>query len=192
MMRKIPNYLTTLRMLMVIVLVAIWLLSTNEGPTFSFIGSSITVSRLVILALFVIASFTDFLDGYLARKYNVISTYGKLMDPIADKLLVNSTLLLLAFDHQIPAIIPIIMIGRDTFVDALRMIMAEKKIVISAGPWGKMKTVLQMIGIITVLSFTPVNEIAPLIPTIILYLATVISIYSGIDYYMKSMKGLHD
>lgn len=194
MMRKIPNYLTTLRMIMVIALVAVWLLASNQQPLITiYSGLELSVSRIVVLLLFVVASATDFLDGYLARKYQVISTYGKLMDPIADKLLVNATLLLLSFEQMIPVIIPIIMISRDTFVDALRMIMADKKVVIAAGPWGKLKTVLQMIGIIAVLFFTPSStSVTPMIPLLVLYLATAVSLYSGIDYYWQSRKSLYD
>ena len=192
MMQRIPNYLTTLRIVMVMILVAIWLVVT-ESPVVLTLGTyEMHVHRLILFVLFAVASLTDFLDGYWARKYHVISTYGKLMDPIADKLLVNTTLVLFAFHQEIPVLIPIIMIGRDTFVDALRMLMAEKQIVIAAGPWGKLKTVLQMIGLLIVFWFGfPLHQIYPQLGIAILWVAAAVSVYSGIDYFYHARKGLY-
>lgn len=191
MIQKLPNYLTTLRIIMVAILVTLWLLVSSSPVLFTLGTYEMQVHRFILFVLFALASFTDFLDGYIARKYKVISTYGKLMDPIADKLLVNSTLVLFAFTQEIPVLVPIIMISRDTFVDALRMLMAEKQIVIAAGPWGKLKTVLQMVGLLVVFWFGfPMHTFFPAFGIVILWMATAVSVYSGIDYFYHARKGL--
>ncbi len=194
MMKKIPNYLTTFRIILVAVLVLVWMLVNPAEAAWFTIGTSpVSVSRFVLFVIFTIAALTDFLDGYLARKYKVVSTYGKLMDPIADKLLVNTTLILFAVGGELPVLIPILMISRDTFVDALRMIMAERQIVVAAGPWGKAKTVLQILGIMLVFMFGfPFHTLVSDVGIYVLWGATLISVYSGLDYYLKSKGALHE
>ena len=153
---NLPNKITTVRMILMVILVVLLLFPYDvfniNIPQLSGGGFNVSVIYLVALIIFVIASFSDYLDGHLARKYNLVTTYGKFMDPIADKLLINSTLIILAIQGplRIPTIVVVLMIARDIVVDAIRMLAVEKGKVIAASIWGKLKTVLQMIAIICV------------------------------------------
>lgn len=109
---------------------------------------AVSMTALLVLILFAIASFTDYLDGHIARKHNLITSFGKFIDPIADKLLVNTMFILFAVDGVVPAVFVLIMIWRDMIVDGLRMNASAKGKVVAAGMMGKAKTVLQMFAII--------------------------------------------
>lgn len=128
--------------------------------------------------IFILASFTDFLDGYLARKYQLVTNFGKIMDPLADKLLVMTALILLIVLNRLSAWIVIIIIARELGITALRVITASEGIDVSAGNLGKLKTVSQMIAII--LLILNINYGIPVI-----YLALFLTIISGIDYIKK-------
>nr|WP_232501293.1 CDP-diacylglycerol--glycerol-3-phosphate 3-phosphatidyltransferase [Mesoplasma melaleucae] len=162
----------------------------NADSTFK-----ITLTMLLAGVVFIVASFTDFLDGYLARKNNQVTDFGKLFDPIADKLLVNSVLILFASSISIISVwITLILILRDIFVDFIRMILSSKGVTLSAGIFGKLKTIFQMIGLsllFFVSSFTFNFEVwqeqLVLIP---MYIAVAFSLYSGVDYFLKARKNL--
>ena len=134
--KNIPNYLTILR----VVLIPFFVVAVLRIPTWDFM-------KYVALGIYVFASVTDFVDGYLARKYNVVSDFGKLMDPLADKLLVSTGLILLSGMGVIPSWITVILIGRDFVMDAVRMLAQSKGVIMAAGMYGKAKTAFQMIGI---------------------------------------------
>ena len=142
---------------------------------------------IVLFFIFALSALTDYFDGYIARKYHLITTFGKFIDPIADKLIVNTALLLLASSQDIHIIIPIIMISRDTIVDAIRLVASQKNIVLAASYLGKAKTMTQMIAICLLL----LNNIVfaglhiPM-DQIMIWLATLISFVSGVDYFMKN------
>ena len=139
-----------------------------------------------MLILFAIASFTDFLDGNIARKRNLVTSFGKFVDPIADKLLVNTMLILFAVGNRVPIIAVIIMIWRDTIVDGLRMSASAKGKVVAAGMPGKIKTVLQMFAIIFVMLYDlPFAYLGIPMDQIFIWGATIASVYSGIVYFMK-------
>ncbi|MBQ9279918.1 MAG: CDP-diacylglycerol--glycerol-3-phosphate 3-phosphatidyltransferase, partial [Clostridia bacterium] len=162
----------------------------------TFLG--INVGNLIILAIFLIASITDFWDGYLARKHNLVTDFGKFLDPIADKLLVVTALIMLVEMDMIPSWIPIIIIAREFMVSGIRMIAAGKGNVIAASWYGKVKTVSQMIAIS--LAFIDKNPFIAfiggglsgidLVINILMSLAMIVSviatIWSGADYFMKS------
>ncbi len=142
---NLPNKLTCLRMLLVPVLVVIAYLPVQAlDVTLGFIP----IKNLILLAIFCIASFTDYLDGKIARKRNMVTTFGKFLDPIADKLLVVASLLVLVEFRMIPAWIVIITEARELLVAASRMLQAKKGNVVAASWYGKVKTVSQMIAII--------------------------------------------
>jgi CDP-diacylglycerol---glycerol-3-phosphate 3-phosphatidyltransferase len=141
---------------------------------------------LIAAFIFMLASFTDALDGYLARTTNSITNIGKFLDPIADKLLVNSLLIYLAYVHNINVLLVIIMIARDIIVDALRMIAMENNRVISASIWGKLKTVFQMALIVLILLFSFPNKDVNMGLVVLSYITTIISVVSGIDYLIKN------
>lgn len=134
---NLPNKLTMLRMLLVIVFVVFMCLPTK------FVWA-----KYVSLGAFVVASITDFLDGYISRKKNLVTKFGKIMDPLADKLLVSAGFIMLTGAGIIPAWITFIVVFRDFFVNALRMFAVDSGEDVSAGLSGKIKTIFQMIGIV--------------------------------------------
>lgn len=167
---NLPNKLTLIRMALVPLIIAVWLIFEDNF-----------ITQIICVALFLLASLTDMLDGQIARKRNLITTFGKFMDPIADKLLVNSLLILLCYDHMIPVLCVLLMIGRDLIVDAVRLMAAQNQKVMAAGPLGKLKTVLQMIAIPVLM----LNNLFGL-GTILIWAATIVSVISGYDYFIKN------
>lgn len=188
---NLPNKLTVTRVLLVPLLLFIYMFPYDmihvEIPIYNILNAQISLINLIVLAIFFIASLTDYFDGRIARKEKLITTFGKFADPIADKLLVNTILLLLASDQTISIIIPIIMISRDTIVDAIRLVAANKQIVMAASPLGKVKTVLQMMAVALVLiNNFPFSYLGLPVDQILLWAATGVSIISGLNYFMKS------
>lgn len=187
---NLPNRLTLLRILFVplIVFFAVFPFA-QYGIVFGHLSVgfvSLPIINLIVLGLFTIASITDFLDGYLARKYKQISTFGKFMDPIADKLLVNTMFILFVYQGLVPVVAVMVMIWRDVFVDGLRMLAAEKGRVVAAGYLGKLKTVVQMLTIILfLLSNLPFELYNLPIANFFLWFSVVISITSGINYFRQ-------
>ncbi len=175
--KNIPNILTTGRM----ILVPVYLY-------FAFVQN-----WTVALIVFIIASLTDFFDGYLARKYKIVSNYGKLMDPLADKLLVLSAAFAICFYpvHLIHPIVFIILAFREIAVTILRDVYARKKIIIPANMWGKVKTVTQMLGLIAamlILILNPDNASLLLATKIYFWLVAVITVLSGSNYFIVRRK----
>ena len=143
---------------------------------------TISLLNLVILALFFVASVSDFLDGYLARKNNQITTLGKFIDPIADKALTTTMFILFAIDGIIPPLVVLIMVWRDILVDGIRMMCAEKGIVVAAGLLGKAKTVVQMVAIILVLlNNLPFALVGLPIADILVWLSMFLSVISALQ-----------
>ena len=146
---NLPNKLTITRVLLVPLLILIYMFPYDMAginiPVYHILNTDISLINIVILVIFIIASITDYFDGQIARRKKLITTFGKFADPIADKLLINTIFLLLAGDGTINIIIPIIMISRDTIVDAIKMSAASKQVVVAASNLGKLKTVSQMI-----------------------------------------------
>lgn len=188
---NLPNKLTFIRFLCVPLFVCIYLIPYSalgiNIPSYNILNTTLSLIDIILFIIFVTASITDFLDGYIARKYSLVTTFGKFMDPIADKLIVNCTILLLASSGKIPMIIPILMISRDTIVDAIRLVASQKNIVLAASPLGKLKTVTQMIAIILMLLNNIIFQSFNIpMALIMMWIATVISVISGLDYFMKN------
>ena len=184
---NLPNKITTFRMVLVVILVAILLLPFDYGMVGN---SSLSWKYLIAFIIFIVASISDYFDGHIARKYNLITTYGKFMDPIADKLLVNSSFIIMATQtpDMVPVIAVVIMIARDIVVDALRMISVQKGIVIAANIFGKLKTVTQMVALSFVfLADWPFSLLGTngLVAKILCYVAAAISLLSGIIYVVN-------
>ena len=195
---NLPNKITTFRMVCVVIVDFILLFPwkaccVNMPLVFDFIS----LEYFVAAVLFLIASFSDFLDGYLARKYNLVTTYGKFMDPIADKLLVDTVVIIMAIQKPelVPPVVAIIMIARDLLVDALRQVASTKGIVLAANIWGKLKTVVQMVALTFALMldwpFALLN-LPVSITTIVCYLAGVVSLLSGVLYFTKNLQVFND
>jgi len=188
---NLPNILTTCRMVAVIVLVVIALISWDGVLVSNF---ELEWLRITICGLFIVASVTDFLDGYIARKRNIVTTFGKFMDPIADKLLVNLTFVILTAWGVVPVLVTILIIARDLIVDAIRMVMVQHNVVIAASIWGKLKTICQMVCIPTVLLSLSVDSLLNTgsffwdAGQVLCYLCAVISLFSGVDYFWKNRK----
>lgn len=186
---NLPNKLTILRILLVPLIAAVYLISAMSdalGGSVVIMGIQLPYNDLIVLGLFVLASVTDFFDGHIARRDHLITSFGKFVDPIADKLLVNTLLILLAWSSRISVIAVLLMIGRDTIVDGLRMSAASGGKVVAAGPAGKVKTVAQMTAIILVLLHDlPFAIFGVSLSGICLWIATVASLYSGAVYFLQ-------
>lgn len=193
---NLPNKLTIFRIILVPIMVII--------PFLGITGtiSGIPISWIIIDLIFILASITDKLDGYLARKNNQITTFGKFLDPLADKILVLAAMTMLVEMTKLPAWIPIIVLIREFMVSGYRLVAVEKGgKVIAASKWGKLKTVTQMIAII--LAFVDLNPfgecflgtlqggdlILNIIVTGMMIIQTIATIFSGLDY-MKGAKKL--
>ncbi len=188
---NLPNKLSLLRLVLIPIIVIVWIFPYAqmgiEMPTYYIGFVSLPLLNIIVLALFCIASFTDFLDGFLARKNNQVTTFGKFIDPIADKCLTTTMFILLAVNGEIPAIPVIVMIWRDIVVDGTRMMASSKGVVMSAGILGKIKTVSQMFCIILVLlNNVPFESINLPMCDILLWFSTIISVLGGIDYYRQA------
>ena len=144
-----------------------------------------SADKWIALAIFVIASLTDTLDGYLARKYHLVTNFGKFMDPLADKLLVCSALICFTATGQLPAWITIIIIAREFIISGFRLIAADNGIVIAASYWGKFKTVSQMIMIILMIMNLD-NQVFQGAITLFVVIAVALTIISLIDYIVKN------
>ena len=191
---KLPNRLTVFRLILAALVIIIFLFPYDmigyNFPKYLINGIAILDVKLVICAvLFIVASITDFLDGHIARKYNYVSNFGKLMDPIADKILTNSLLIILAGEGFIPTIISVIIISRDIVVDGVRMLLTEKGEVLPAGKLGKFKTAFLMIGItLKLVGNLPFSLWNLPIADFLIIAATLLSVISGIQYFNGAKK----
>ena len=196
---NLPNKLTIFRIILVPIMVIIPFLGI-DGKIFG-----IPTEWIIIDLIFIIASITDKLDGYLARKNNQVTTFGKFLDPLADKILVLAAMVMLVEMSKLPAWIPIIVLAREFMVSGYRLIAVEKGgEVIAASKWGKLKTVTQMIAIIlAILDLNAFGEcfkgvlqggdlILNLIVAILMIVQVIATIFSGIDYMKGAKKYIKD
>ncbi len=147
----------------------------------------IDIKYIIVGILFIIASFTDFLDGHIARKYNMVTDFGKMIDAISDKLLTNSVLIILACEGKISTIIAVVIIMRDIIVDSIKMVVGNKGKAVAAIGIAKAKTATLMVGIILTLFYNLPFELIPFrISDFLLAIAAILSIISGIKYYMMA------
>ena len=172
-----PNKLTVARMILVPFLVL-----------FMLTGWGGEANKYISLAIFVVASVTDWFDGKLARKYNLVTNFGKFMDPLADKLLVCSAMICFIELDKLPAWIVIIIIGREFIISGFRLIAADNGIVIAASWWGKAKTISQMIMIILLVA--DFGGVFDMIGQVMIYLALVLTVVSLVDYIAKNKQVL--
>lgn len=175
---NLPNKLTVIRAILIIPFCIVTLT-----------GCAGEASNWISLVIFCVASITDFLDGMIARKNNLVTNFGKFMDPIADKLLVCSAFICLMNKGVIPAWVVIVVISREFVVSGFRLIASDNGVVIAASYFGKFKTVSQMAMIIMMLSEI---EILKLPAVIVMYIAVVLTVVSLVDYVYKNRKILSD
>ncbi len=184
---NLSNKLTMFRMILIPIFMII-LLWPFESSDVSMVDTVLPINHLIAAMVFIVASFTDYLDGYLARKNNWITSFGAFFDPMADKLLVISALTLLIETHNIPAWVVIIIVSRELMVTGLRVLLAQHdgKVMSAAMP-GKIKTMTQMFSIIFFLlnnmffTWLPVSFADSL-----LYICLIFTIYSGVDYFYNA------
>ena len=174
---NLPNKLTTLRVIMIPFFVFFML--TDVG------GSA---NKWIALALFVVASLTDFLDGKIARKYNLVTNFGKFMDPLADKLLVCSALICLQDLDRVPAWVVIVIIAREFIISGFRLVASDNGIVIAASYWGKFKTTFQMLMIIVMIM--NLRGVFDMVGTVLMWIALALTIISLVDYIAKNVQVL--
>ena len=174
---NLPNKLTILRVIMIPFFVLALLYNGGENQTL----------RYVAAAIFIIASLTDMLDGKIARKYNLVTNFGKFMDPLADKLLVCSALICLVELKELPAWMVIVIISREFIISGFRLVASDNGVVIAASYWGKFKTVFQMTAVILlILNLEPLKLVAD----IVLWIAVALTVISLADYIYKNHKVL--
>mgnify|MGYP004728034309 FL=1 len=174
---NLPNKLTTLRVIMIPFFVFFML--TDVG------GSA---NKWIALTLFVVASLTDFLDGKIARKYNLVTNFGKFMDPLADKLLVCSALICLQDLDRVPAWVVIVIIAREFIISGFRLVASDNGIVIAASYWGKFKTTFQMLMIIVMIM--NLGGAFDMVGTVLMWIALALTIISLVDYIAKNIQVL--
>ena len=163
---NVPNVLTVLRILLVPVLVVALLEETNNGD-------------LLAAIVFALASVTDYADGYLARRSDAISTFGKLMDPIADKLLILAALIVLVSLQRVDAWVATVIVGREFAVTATRMAASQQGVVVAAAAWGKAKTCVQVVCVFFLIAV----DGSPLWLDLLVYATVAITLISGVDYF---------
>lgn len=187
---NLPNKITIVRLVMSVVIIILFVLPLDMLGISSlnfFVNEKLVIDLryIIIGVLFVLAAVTDFIDGHIARSRNLVTDFGKMMDAIADKVLVNSVLILLAASGDIHPIIPVIMVVRDSVVNSIKMIAGNKGKVVAAIKSGKLKTACLMTGITLTLFYNmPFEFINLRVADFLLFVATILSIYSGIQYYI--------
>ena len=192
------NKITMVRVIMSLVIIILLLFPFDQMgidfPTY-LVGGRILIDLkyIIVGVLFIIASFTDFLDGYVARKYNMVTDFGKMIDAISDKLLTNSVLVILGCSGKIPAVIVVIIIARDIVVDSIKMVIGNKGYAVAAIGVAKVKTATLMFGIVLTLFYNlPFELISLRISEFLLVLAAILSIISGVKYYIMAKPYLKD
>lgn len=183
-----PTKLTVSRLILSIVIIFIllfpWSMINVTIPQVLVSGVTVDIRYPIAGVLFIIASLTDFLDGYLARKNNQITNTGKMLDAIADKVLVDSVLIILACQGFMNAIVPVVIVLRDIVVDAIKMEAASKGKVVAAIKSGKIKTASLMVGTVLMLFYNlPFELVNVHVDIFLLYFATIMSIFSMYEYY---------
>ena len=191
---NLPNKLTIFRILLSLVIIFILLFPFYNlniyFPKFTVDETILVDSKYIIAGiLFIIASLTDFLDGYIARKYNLITDEGKMLDAIADKVLVNSVVIILSAQGFIHPIIPVVLIVRDEVVNSIKMMAGAKGKVVAAIKSGKWKTACLMVGTVLTLFYNLPFEIWNIhVSNVLLIVAAVLSIVSGVQYFYLNKK----
>ncbi len=179
---NLPNKLTMFRVVLILPFVVILL-----GGEAGWFGPNRLIPDLIALGIFIVASLTDLIDGKIARKYHLVTNFGKFMDPLADKLLVSAALIALVDMERIPAWVVIVIISREFIISGFRLIASDNNVVIAASYWGKFKTTFQMVMVCLMISglgdlFTPVR----ILTDVIMWIALALTVISLADYLVKN------
>ena len=181
---NLPNKLTIFRMVLIVPF-GILLLGDYGGWGWfkAIFGGVLEYMDYVALAIFIIASLTDLIDGKIARKYNLVTNFGKFMDPLADKLLVSAAMIALVELGRIPAWIVIVIISREFIISGFRLVASDNNVVIAASYWGKFKTVFQMVMVCLMIADIPGLQV---LTDAVMWIAVALTIISLIDYLLKN------
>ena len=190
---NLPNRITITRIVLSVAIMLLLLIPWHElnvsFPDYVVNGNAINLKYIITGAVFMIASLSDFLDGHIARSRNMVTDFGKVLDAIADKILVNGLLIIMAYDRMISVIIPVVIITRDIITDTCKMVCGSNGKVVAASKLGKLKTIFMMTGITLVLfGNIPFTFINVPVDKILVLCATLLSVISGIQYYNNSKK----
>jgi CDP-diacylglycerol--glycerol-3-phosphate 3-phosphatidyltransferase len=170
---NLPNKLTMFRVVLILPFVV-----------FMLLGDSLTGGKWIALGIFIVASLTDLLDGHIARKYDLVTNFGKFMDPLADKLLVCAALICLVDLSRLPAWVAIVIISREFIISGFRLIAADNGIVIAASYWGKFKTTFQMMMIC--LMIADLGGVMDVVTQAVMWIALILTVVSLADYLWKN------
>ena len=192
---NLPNKITIIRIILAIAMIVLllipWYNLGIEFPNYVINNEILNLKYVLAGIIFLVASLTDFIDGYLARSRNMVTDFGKVADAIADKILVNGLLIILAYDRLIPVVVPVIIITRDIIVDSCKMISGNKGKVVAASFLGKAKTMCMMIGLTLVLfNNLPFAFLNIPVANFLILVATLLSVISGCQYYYNSREFL--
>ncbi len=181
---NLPNKLTIFRVVLIVPFVLLLLGESGGWKWFTALfGGIVEYVDYIALAIFIIASLTDLIDGKIARKYNLVTNFGKFMDPLADKLLVSAALIALVELGRIPAWIVIVIISREFIISGFRLVAADNNVVIAANYWGKFKTAFQMVMVCLMIADIPGLQ---LVTDIVMWIALALTLISLIDYLAKN------
>lgn len=189
---NLPNKITISRIFLIPIFIILLSLPLDWGA-WSIGNGTLPVVDFVATLIFSIAAFTDFLDGHIARKYNLVTNMGKFLDPLADKLLVSAAYILAVALGLAPAWVIIIIISREFAITGFRLVAAGEGVVLAAGSMGKLKTVFQIVSIILILLHNfPFSYINIRVDLITLYIAMILTVWSGAEYFIKNWHVMRD
>ena len=188
---NLPNKITLMRIGLAVIILLMLLMPWHQlgvkFPVYPVLNVNMDIRYPICGVLFIIASLTDFLDGHIARSRKLVTDFGKVMDAIADKVLVNGLLIILAYNGFIPVVVPVIIIIRDIAVDSIKMVAGSKGKVVAASWYGKIKTACMMVGLSLVLFYNlPFEYFNLRVADLLIIVATVMSIISGCQYYIAN------
>ncbi|OEG00471.1 CDP-diacylglycerol--glycerol-3-phosphate 3-phosphatidyltransferase [Vulcanibacillus modesticaldus] len=184
---NLPNKITLVRIFLVPVIMIFLLIKFDFGEII-IAGEVVTYSEIIATVIFIIAAVTDGLDGYIARKWKLITNLGKLLDPLADKLLITASLISLVEMQRLPAWIAIVIISREFAITGLRQIAAAEGKVIAASKLGKLKTITQIIAVVLLmLNNFPFTFLHIPVDQWMIWIAVIITVVSGVDYFIKNL-----
>jgi len=187
---NLPNKLTIFRVILIVPFVLLMLGGYAQWDWFMVLfGGIVQYTDYIALAIFIVASLTDLLDGKIARKYNLVTNFGKFMDPLADKLLVCAALICLIELQRIPAWIVIIIISREFIISGFRTVAADNRVVIAASYWGKFKTTFQMVMVCLMIANIDALNV---LTQIVMWIAVILTVVSLVDYLVKNKSVLFD